>query len=139
MGTSSASAGSQSVNGPWMKTRRWASGRIYDQTRKFAIASAIFTIIFASLTGLTTYGIVSDPKHDPGLWVMPILFGAITLAMGTWTVRQIMVSVKFGRSVLELETLPGVIGGWFAGTIRSPVIFEADKGVKLTLQCCTIQ
>jgi hypothetical protein len=119
---------------PWLKKRQWASGRIRDQSTKFAVASTIFTIVFGALTGLVINGILSDPKHDPALWVMPIVLGVPALAMLVWTIRQIMVRVKFGRSVFELETIPGAIGGWLAGNIRTPVILDVRQ-VRIELEC----
>jgi hypothetical protein len=46
-----------------------------------------------------------------------------------------MVRTKFGRSVLELETLPGAIGGRLAGTVCVPCILDAPSGVRLELEC----
>jgi hypothetical protein len=123
-----------STDRPWLKNRQWASGRCYDRTNRFAIASAIFTIIFGTITGLVIYNIPADP-HNPAPWVMAVVFGVPAVAMGIWTIREIMVRVKFGRSVFEMETIPGAVGGWLAGTIRVPVKLDAEKGMRLELEC----
>jgi hypothetical protein len=58
--------------------------------------------------------------------------GVILLLCAAYiTVRRL----KFGRSHLELETLPGCVGGWFAGTLRaSPRLREADF-IDVALRC----
>jgi hypothetical protein len=55
-----------------------------------------------------------------------ILGGAIYL-----TVRY----KKFGRSYFELETLPGCIGGWLAGTVRTKASLRDAESVRLALRC----
>jgi len=42
---------------------------------------------------------------------------------------------KFGRSVLELETVPGVLGGRLAGTIRTSRNIDSPDGHQLALSC----
>jgi hypothetical protein len=55
--------------------------------------------------------------------------------MLAWTARQLRARARFGRSVLELETLPGVVGGYLAGTICVPALLDAPEGVRLELEC----
>jgi hypothetical protein len=123
---------------PWLKNRRWKSGRIRDQSSKFVFFSILFSIILNGFACLVMVSVFQDHAAGNALFIFPVILIIAGAAMLAWTIRQIMVRVKFGRSVFELETLPGVIGGYLAGTIRAPVILDAAKGVKLELECCQI-
>src|SRR5829696_1857403 len=66
---------------------------------------------------------------------IPLIFpviGLIPLAIAAYLTARYL---KFGRSVLELETLPGCIGGWLAGTIRTTVALREHESVRLALRC----
>ena len=120
---------------PWLRNRRWASGRIRDESSKFIFFSVLFCLILNTIAWLAMAAAWSDRENEPGLLIFAGILVLLGLAMLVWAVRQIMVRAKFGRSVFELETLPGAIGGWLAGTVHAPVVFDAGKGVHLELEC----
>jgi hypothetical protein len=56
----------------------------------------------------------------------------ILLGIATrYTIRRL----KFGRSYFEMETIPGSIGGWLAGTIRTSADLRDAENIRLTLRC----
>jgi hypothetical protein len=68
----------------------------------------------------------------------PVLVGLVFPVMGVgfliWAVRLTIRWMRFGKSVLELATLPGVIGGSLAGTIHTTLPREATEGMRLSLR-----
>ena len=42
---------------------------------------------------------------------------------------------KFGSSILQLTTIPGVVGGKLAGAVRIPRSVRPDSGFRITLRC----
>jgi hypothetical protein len=123
------------LQGPWLKKRRWASGRIRDQSGSFIFFSVLFALIWNTVAVLATISVWRDHAQGAVLFVVPLLLDALGLVIAAWAIRQIRVRMKFGRSVLELEVIPGVIGGWLAGTVRAPVVLEGNKGLRLHLEC----
>ncbi|HVM46498.1 MAG TPA: hypothetical protein VMU04_00655 [Candidatus Acidoferrum sp.] len=121
---------------PWLRNRRWASGRIRDRSNVFIFSSVILSLVLNAISWSAAVAAWRDRARSLDLFIFTcILFVTPSLALLAWTIRQIMVRLKFGRSVFELETLPGAVGGWLAGTIRAPVAFDAPKGIRLELEC----
>src|SRR3954454_20727511 len=98
----------------WLKKRRWRSGRIKDQSGSFIFFSVLFALIFNTVTVLATISAWRDHPQGVAIVVVAFFLDALGLLIAAWALRQIRVRMKFGRSVLELEVLPGVIGGWLA-------------------------
>jgi hypothetical protein len=122
--------------GPWMAKKQWAAGRVYDNSRGPLILVWIITLIWNTVTWSI---VLSDGRRQlvtgkPESYIM-LLFpaiGLIPLAIAIYlTVRHL----KFGRSVLELETVPGCVGGWLAGTIRTSVALRDHESVRVALRC----
>lgn len=120
---------------PWLRNRRWVSGRIRDQSNVFVFCSVLFSVVLNTIAWLAVVAAWRDRTHGLALLFFPLIFVALGAALLAWTIRQIMVRLKFGRSVFEMETLPGTVGGWLAGTIRAPAAFDAPKGIRLELEC----
>src|SRR5206468_11930477 len=57
------------------------------------------------------------------------------MAMLGWAIYLTVRRFKFGRSILHLQTLPGCIGGYLAGTIETSHPIHAATSVRLVLRC----
>ncbi len=120
---------------PWLRNRRWARGRIRDQSSVFIFFSVLFSLVLNTIAWGAAVAAWRDRTRGLDVLIFPLILVALGMALLAWTIRQIMVRLKFGRSVFEMETLPGTVGGWLAGTIRAPTAFTAPKGVRLELAC----
>jgi hypothetical protein len=120
---------------PWLRNRRWASGRIRDQSNVFIFVSVLFSLVLNTIACLAAVAAWRDRTHGLDVLIFPLILVALGVALLAWTIRQIMVRLKFGRSVFEMETIPGTVGGWLAGTIRAPIAFDVPKGIRLELEC----
>jgi len=75
---------------------------------------------------------------DPGREAMvkvASLFAVLGLVLLFAAVRATLAWHRFGSSVLELETLPGVIGGALKGRIQTRVSNPPNAPIQLTLTC----
>jgi hypothetical protein len=63
------------------------------------------------------------------------VFPLVGLGLGVWAVRETIRRRKFGRSLLELKTLPGVIGGRLEGAIHTNLSEAPSGGFQLVLAC----
>jgi hypothetical protein len=128
--------GPRMLDGPWMQNKRWAAGRIHDSSRGPLLLVWIFTLIWnvVAWSILLSDGprLLATGKPDRFIILLFPAIGLIPLGIAIYlTVRYL----KFGRSVLELETLPGCIGGWLAGTIRTSVALRDQENVRVALRC----
>ncbi len=90
---------------PWLWRREWAEGRIGSTARGDAMATWLFTVLWNLLSLPVLLGYA---KHAIFFaWIFPA-FGAVLLVAA---LRLSFRARSAGRSVLVLETLPGVIGG----------------------------
>jgi hypothetical protein len=123
-------------NRPWLANKQWAAGRIKDSSVPNLVLLWIFTLIWNAIAWALGFAVLGRIGHPSGLqWLAVGSFpfvGLIALMIAIYgTVRFL----KFGRSYLELETIPGSIGGWLAGTIQTSANFRDAPFIRLTLRC----
>ena len=124
------------VENPWLWKREWAEGRIRAGSRVAMIAMWAFSLVFSGfcIPIIQNFFSPSGDKGTPaiifgGLFILAscgLLYGA-----GYMTVRWF----KYGQSYFELATNPGVVGGWFKGTVRSGLRPGTNDKVHLRLTC----
>lgn len=114
---------------PWLWRADWASGRIPCAGRATALAFLTFAVIWNVFCIPMLWAVPSSDA--PFIWIFLIVgMGLATLAgVATWR------WLRFGRSVLELATLPGRPGGRFRGTILLRGSLRPAKGFRATLSC----
>ena len=119
---------------PWLWDDRWTTGRIRDTYRLAAVFTWLFAFIWNLIAVPAAIQGVNEARHgSPGWWfilILPLL-GLLLLFRAIYlTLRR----MKFGPSELVLETRPGCIGGWFAGTVETRAPIESERA-DLTLEC----
>ena len=120
---------------PWMWKSEWAAGRIKgsDQTTMW------FAWGFAILWNLISCPMLFflPPEIEKGNYVAAIglLFPLVGLGLLWWAVKSTLRYRKFGSSYLQLDTVPGVIGGKLRGTIHSRLQEKPSEGIKVSLHC----
>jgi hypothetical protein len=122
------------VDAPWMRRKDWACGRI----RSVGVAQIVLLWIMAGLWNgfMLTLMIVfwDDPEKKDMLKVLSF-FCLIGLCLLVWAVRRTWAWLRFGGSVLELASTPGVIGGTLEGQIQTGVQIVPTKPMQLVLSC----
>ncbi len=121
---------------PWMARKEWARGWIPCGSRR----KAWFTVGFA---------LVWNTISAPLLWVLPeeviekdnyaallgLFFPLVGLGLFVWAVRAVIRWWKFGESILELKTRPGVIGGRFEATLHTRLALGESDEFQVRLVC----
>jgi hypothetical protein len=115
---------------PWLWKRMWAEGRIRLSNRTpIAICLAalgIFTFVMVP-AGLWMKSRMPDAPLYTGLGILGVF--VLALMRATWLNR------RWGRSELEILTLPGVIGGPFRGTVILSESLPEGTALRVTLNC----
>jgi hypothetical protein len=118
---------------PWLWNSDWAAGAIPDSAGVGAIALWVFALLWNGLSWPITILAMREARRDPKVFLV-LIFPAVGLAILWGAIYQTLRRMKFGRSVLELETLPGCVGGWLAGTIQTAAPL-APESLHLSLRC----
>jgi hypothetical protein len=119
---------------PWLWKRMWAERRIRLSNRTpVAICLAALGILAFVIVpvGLWMKSRMPDAPVYIGLGVL----GLFPLAL----MRMIWLNRRWGRSELEILTLPGVIGGPFRGTVILSESLPEGTALRVTLNCIRIR
>ena len=119
---------------PWLQNEHWADGRIPSSTKAAVIASAIFAGVW-NLISMPVIIFARDQIFDPDnrVALVALVFPVVGIGLAVWAVKSFARWLKFGESILELSTVPGVIGGPLAGTIRTSSAIRPESGFDVTL------
>jgi hypothetical protein len=123
---------------PWLSRSDWTTGKIA-ASGGVALAAPILGVLViwwttASLPLLMKLPEIFYTRSSP--WVVTTLaFPAVGAVLFLAFVYQFVRRLKFGKSVLQLATTPGVVGGQLAGVIRIPITVLPIEGFRLTLIC----
>ena len=123
-----------SADAPWMRRKDWACGRI----RSGGVAGLVLWWVVAGVWNgfmlILIAGFRGDPEYDDVIKVVA-LFELIGLGLLALAVQQTWVWLRFGVSMLELASTPGVIGGMLEGRIQTGIRTFPTKPVQIVLTC----
>ncbi len=122
---------------PWLWHEDWADKKIQDSNRSSLSSIWFFAVLWnlislpLSLTVLPRE--VLQNRNYPALF--GLLFPLVGAGLLIWAIRATLRWKKFGTSILELETLPGVIGGHLKGLLQTRTALRPEEGFSLKLTC----
>jgi hypothetical protein len=121
---------------PWLWRRDWAAGKIEDSTRDTVLGAWIFAVLWnlVSLPG-GYIGLRAALYEGKPAGLVALLFPLIGLWLLARAVQATLRKEKYGVSLLELSTVPGVIGQNLAGTVRAALALPAAEGFQVNLTC----
>jgi hypothetical protein len=121
---------------PWLWRPDWVAGRVDDSSR----ATMWLAWIFAALWNLISVPSAvlalrtSAWKEKPAV-LLVLLFPAIGIGILVWAIRATLRYRRFGVSLLELGTRPGLVGHSLAGTVRATTTLRPADGFQVALRC----
>ncbi|NIS74362.1 MAG: hypothetical protein GTO08_03610, partial [Deltaproteobacteria bacterium] len=103
---------------PWMWVREWEQNEIRGAGKPNMIVAWIFTGFWNLLlvTGFTK-GAIHFKHLTPGKIINLAVSFLVGIGTLIWALQRTMRWRKFGKSILKLSAMPGVIGGKLQGTI----------------------
>ncbi|MBW2316776.1 MAG: hypothetical protein JRH10_21650, partial [Deltaproteobacteria bacterium] len=120
---------------PWRWRPEWATGRIPAVEGGTAVVASVVALVWNAMTAPMLFVLPAEIQKGnwPVLWAL--LFPAVGLGLVVWAARAVIRRRRFGRCVLELTTLPGVVGGPIRGTVHIPTPLRPSDGFATTLTC----
>jgi len=122
---------------PWMHNAEWAEGVLHPRGLKTHASIARWLAVYWNAVCLPMWVVLLPALLGPqrATAALAMLFPLAGLGLAAYAVYRKRVWRRWGRSLLELETLPGVIGGSLRGTLVIVGDVDALEQVKVTLQC----
>ena len=125
----------QTIDGPWLADRRWGAGRIGDSAASGMLAFWGFAILWNAIAMPAIYLAIQHVREDRPQGYLVFLFPLVGLGLLACAGYATLRYVTHGRSWLELETLPGCVGGWLAGHVRTSATLSHAEMIELSLRC----
>lgn len=128
-------------NEPWRWSKKWADGRIRDSDRTRMFVAWIFAAAFLGVGLPAAFAALRAMHQGNHLALIALLFPLSGTAFLIWALTETFRLLKFGSSILELATFPGVIGGQLVGVIYTRHKLPPSDGYHLQLRCihCVIR
>jgi hypothetical protein len=124
---------------PWKQRPDWEAGRIELQsTRGAATVLGLFALMWNAIVFVTGYAALTRPNPAQPLTTFYLVFGVFVLVgLGlAWGAAVYFVRWRrFGTSVFELTTVPGVIGGRLAGRVLAKLRPSPATEFRVALRC----
>jgi hypothetical protein len=121
-------------NEPWLWRKDWAEGQIRSSSKKemaMTWALAAF-IVFISIPLVPA--VIDEAGKGGEAALVGLVFPLVGLGLLIWAIRATIRWKRFGTSVVEMASVPGVIGGPVAGTIQTGLRSLPERGFKVTLR-----
>ena len=112
---------------------RGANRLVVQDAMLAALAFAVFWNVVSSPLWLLLPREILDKGNRWAL--LGLVFPAVGLGLFGWSIYCVLRWRKFGQSVFQMASLPGVIGGQFAGVIRTSAKVRPEDGFHLHLRC----
>jgi hypothetical protein len=119
---------------PWMWREDWAQGRSNSTTGSNLVTAWVFATFWNMIAWMTVVFIPLAQYQRKPVTLVALLFPIVGIGLLIWAVRVTLARLEFGKTFLELGTLPAPLGREFRGTIhtRFPQPVRDDLRVKLS-------
>lgn len=130
----------QYPDAPWMWVDHWSKKRIVYYSK--GPTALVWFVLFGLMAGLSFVSyvnreiILSKAKsHDVEFILFFIVLAVILIPCFFYAISLLRGHLKFGNSIFEMSTYPGIIGGKLAGTIHTKIKQSSKKEFDLELRC----
>ncbi len=123
-------------NEPWLCKPDWAEGKIKSSAKIFTIVLLVVALYW-NVASVPAWMAFPRNALDSGhrLALLLLAFPAVGSLLILCAVVSVLRLRKYGQSVFEMASVPGVIGGQLAGVIRVSKKVQPEEGFRLTLNC----
>lgn len=124
---------------PWLCKADWATGKIKSSSGSSALFMLAFTFFWNVISAPALFVFLTEIHGKNSPWAyFALIFPATGLILILCTIVAVRRWRKYGRSVFEMASVPGVIGGQLAGVIRVSTKVEPEDGFRVALNCVQI-
>jgi hypothetical protein len=119
---------------PWMWREDWAHGRA-DTTGSNLVTAWVFAT-FWNMIAWTSIAVIPLAQYQrKPVTLLVVLFPIVGIGLLIWAVRVTLARLEFGKTFLELGTLPAPLGREFRGTIHTRFLPPIRGDLRVKLSC----
>lgn len=123
---------------PWERRADWAAGRVgpTDTARAAVPATTGVAVwwLLATAPLVATFPLLRQEVDSWWSWLL-LALPAVGVLIATWAGYLAVRQRRFGESIFEMASVPGVVGGPLSGVIRIPKLLRPDNGFRVRLYC----
>lgn len=119
---------------PWMWKEEWVQGRIKGQSGGVTMLCWVMALLWNGFLWPVLIFLWDDPERRAMVKVI-MLFCLVGLGILLWAIRNTIGWFRFGSSVFELTSNPGVIGGTLEGLVHTRLGSRPEAAIQVTLTC----
>jgi hypothetical protein len=119
---------------PWMWRRDWVEGRIRGHSRSVTVLSWVMAVLWNGFMWPVLLVLWGEPDKRIMVKVI-VIFCLVGLGILLWAIKNTLGWIRFGTSVFELASNPGVIGGPLEGSIQTRLKRRPKAPIQVTLSC----
>jgi hypothetical protein len=119
---------------PWLWRDDWAQGRVVSNTRGGMISAWVFAIFWNVVSAPILFFLPREAAKKPIAYI-GLIFPLAGVFLLIRAIRYSLAYAEFGKTVFEMSSVPGVIGGELKGVIQSRFPHSPERGVQLRLSC----
>lgn len=125
---------------PWMWEAEWSTGRMaYSDRRAVTLVWFVLLVMTGALAGISYLNRAAIAEQLNVSWLAVTgfytIYGLLLLLGYAAGAKLLRSYLQFGRSVFELSSPFGVVGGQLAGNIHTRMREVPPAGVELTVSC----
>jgi hypothetical protein len=120
---------------PWRWKEQWDKGRIISSSKKTMLWVVMFALIWNLISTPIIFMLPKELHKGNTAALIALIFPVVGVGLAAWAIKCILRWRKFGESIFEMETVPGVIGGALSGKLNTGVDVNPESGFLLTLSC----
>ena len=119
---------------PWLWKEEWSEGRIAATGKSQFLLPCIMAVFWNLISTPLLFFLPEEVlQKGNNLALIGLIFPIVGFGLLVWAGRALIRWLKFGDSVFEMSTFPGVIGGQLAGRILTSVNLKPANGFLLGL------
>ena len=125
----------QYPDSPWCWKKEWCAGVIPLQKNRKWIKTLIVAILW-SLGSIPMLSLIlRELQRGDTLILVLLIFPGISVAFAIFFMYRFLQWWRFGRTVFQMASVPGVLGGRLNGNIHIPSTLLPQKGIRISLNC----
>jgi hypothetical protein len=121
---------------PWLWSEEWAQGRITSwESRGSAVGFLVPALAWDAVTIGGMWAVNARDAWVPGTILWAVAFSAAGLGLTGAAIYKFLQRRKYAPAVLEMESVPGVLGGRLKGVVQLPDQVPPQAEAALSIRC----
>ena len=120
---------------PWLWRADWAQSRANGLNRSSALGMWFFAVIWNAISWTAVYAVTQSPPKQSAVYLVLSIFPIIGMILLVTAIYQTLRWMRFGKTYVQLQTLPAPLGSKFRGSIDAHLPYPLPHGINLALTC----